>query len=90
MPALGCAGHEASVDVVQHRFAESGTGRDHRGVAARLRNAVLQHLELVRLEHRHGERHRLEVVEDVHAAQRRASPISAASTSHGTLVSRAT
>ena len=42
------------------------------------------------LEHRHRVRHRFEVVEDVHAPQRRAAVIAAASTSHGTLVSRAT
>ena len=89
--AFGRARHEAAVDVEQQRFAEAGAGGNHRGVAARLRDALLQHRELRRLEHRHRVGHRLEIVEDVDAAQRRAaSAIAAASTSHGTLVRRAT
>ena len=73
MAALRGARDEMPVDVVQHRFAESGSRRDHGGVAARLRDALLQHRQLGRLQHRHGERHRFEVVEDVHVPQRRAA-----------------
>ena len=51
MAALRRARDETPVDVVQHRFAESGPRRDHRGVPARLRDTVLQHRELVRCQH---------------------------------------
>ncbi len=60
--------HEASVDVVQERFAEAGAGRDKRGVARRHCDAFLQRRELVGLEHRHGVRHRFEIVQERNGA----------------------
>ena len=55
--------HESSVDVVQHRDPEPGTGGDHRRVAAGHRDALLEHREFVRLEDRHRVGERLEVVD---------------------------
>ena len=67
--ALGRERHEPAVDVVQHRDAEPGAGRDHRRVAARHGDALLQHRELVALEHRHRVGQRLEIVDDLGALQ---------------------
>ena len=53
VPAFRGARDEAAVEVVEERFAEPGAGRDHRGVAGRLRDALLQDRQLRRLEHRH-------------------------------------
>ena len=67
--AFGRGRHEAAVEVVEHRLAEPGAGGDHRGVAVRDRDALLQHRELVGLEHRHRVAERLEIVEQDAARQ---------------------
>ena len=54
---------EAAVDVVEQRFAEPGAGGNQRGVPRRHGDAFLQHRQLVGLEHGHGVRHRLEIVQ---------------------------
>jgi hypothetical protein len=69
VPAFRRAGHEAVVEVEEERFAEPGAGRDHRGVAVRLRDPLLQDRQLGRFEYRHGMRHGLEVVEDMDAPE---------------------
>ena len=61
--AFGGERHEPSLDVVQHRDPEPGAGGDDRGVAARHRDALLQHRELARLEDRHRVGERFEVVD---------------------------
>ena len=91
MPAFRRAGDEAAVHVVQHRLAEPGAGRNHGGVAIGVRDAALQHRQLVRLEHGDAVGERFEIVEHVRAAGTRAAPRPTRSRrSHGTLVSRAT
>ena len=72
--ALGRKRHEPPVDVVQHRDAHPGAGRDHRRVAARHRDPLLQHRELARLEDRNGVGQRFEVVDDLGALQAERCP----------------
>jgi hypothetical protein len=71
VPSFRRARDEPALDIVEKRFAETGARRDHRGVPARLRDALLENRQLGRLEHRDRVRHRFEVVQDVHAPQPR-------------------
>ena len=67
--ALGRRRQELSIDVVQQRLAETGAGGDDRRVSGRDRNALLQHGELVGVEHVDRVRERFQVVDDRRAPE---------------------
>ena len=69
MPSLGGARHEPPLDVVEQRLAEPRPGRDHRRVAAGNRHAVLERVQLVRLQHGDAIGEGFEIVQHAHAPE---------------------
>ena len=63
---LGGDRHEAPVDPMQDRRAQSGAGGDERGIAIGVGSACPQRVQFPRRQHRHGARHGLEVVQQLH------------------------
>ena len=68
MAGLGRHGPHPSIDAVQDRLAQSGARGDERGVAGGGGAPDLQRVQLVAVQHGHGVRHRLEVVQQTHVA----------------------
>ena len=67
--ALGGRWHEVAPVVEQERLAHAGPGRQQRGVAAQVRRAGLQHVELLGMEHGDGMRDGHQVVQQSDSRQ---------------------
>src|SRR3954468_16406139 len=69
VPSLRGAWYESPVHMQQERFAEAGARSDHRRVPFLVRDAALEHLQLVGFEHGDAIRQRFEIVQDVRALE---------------------
>ena len=87
--ALGGRWHEVAPVVEQERLARARPGRQQRGVAAQVRRAGLQHVELLGMEHGDENRDRHQVVQQADSRDPNSSATALPSTVHDTLVSSA-